>query len=168
MTAPAFEARRISVGIGQLAVTKDPKDLLIAYGLGSCIGISCYDPQTKISGLAHVLLPSSEGKTANPAEPARFADTGTDLLIARLVEAGAIVRRLVVKVAGGAAVLGPANAEKFKIGERNAEAIKERLKRHGITVAAMDLGGTKGRTMEVHPATGKTFVRTAASPANEL
>ena len=168
MTAPATDTRRVSVGIGQLAISKDPKDVLIAYGLGSCIGISCYDPQTKVSGLAHILLPASEGKRADDREPARFADTGIDLLIARLGEAGAVARRLVVKMAGGASVLGPANAEKFKIGERNAEAIRERLRRHGISPAAMDIGGTKGRTMEMHPATGKTFVRTAASPANEL
>jgi chemotaxis protein CheD len=75
---------------------------------------------------------------------------------------------LIIKVAGGAAVLGPANAEKFKIGERNAEAITDRLKRHGLRPVALDLGGTKGRTLEMHPATGKTFVRTAASPAIEL
>jgi chemotaxis protein CheD len=168
MTAPAPDARRVSVGIGQLAVSKDPNEVLVAYGLGSCIGISCFDPQTRVSGLAHILLPSSEGKRAADHEPARFADTGIDLLIARLGELGALPRRLVVKIAGGAAVLGPANAEKFKIGERNAEAIRERLKRHGITPAATDLGGTKGRTLEMHPATGKTFVRTAASPANEL
>jgi chemotaxis protein CheD len=79
-----------------------------------------------------------------------------------------VPRRLVVKVAGGAAVLGPANAEKFKIGERNADAIKERLKLGGISPAATDIGGSKGRTLEVHMNTGKTFVRTAASPASEL
>lgn len=168
MTSSAPDARRVSVGIGQLAISKDPKDVLIAYGLGSCIGISCYDPQTKVSGLAHILLPNSEGKRAEAREPARYADTGIDLLVARLLEAGAVTRRLVVKIAGGASVLGPANAEKFKIGERNAEAIKEHLKRHGISPAASDVGGTRGRTMEMHPATGKTFVRTAASPANEL
>jgi chemotaxis protein CheD len=65
-------------------------------------------------------------------------------------------------------VLGPANAEKFKIGERNAEAIKERLKLHGLRPAAADLGGIKGRTLEIQIASGKTFVRTAASPAVEL
>ncbi|MEO9256112.1 MAG: chemotaxis protein CheD, partial [Tepidiformaceae bacterium] len=70
--------------------------------------------------------------------------------------------------AGGASVLGMANGEKFKIGERNAEAIKERLKRHGLTPVASDLGGAKGRTLEVHPSSGKTFVRTAASAAIEL
>jgi chemotaxis protein CheD len=156
------------VGIGQLAVSKDPNELLIAYGLGSCIGVSCYDPQAKVAGLAHILLPSSEGKRSDEKEPARFADTGIDLLVKRLTESGALPRRLVVKIAGGAAVLGPANAEKFKIGVRNAEAIKERLKRHGLSPAATDIGGTRGRTLELHPATGKTFVRTAASPANEL
>ncbi|MGE0598493.1 MAG: chemotaxis protein CheD [Dehalococcoidia bacterium] len=168
MTSPAADARRVSVGIGQLAISKDPREVLVAYGLGSCIGISCYDPQAKVSGLAHILLPNSEGKRVEEREPARFADTGIDLLVQRMAEAGAVARRLVVKVAGGAAVLGPANAEKFKIGERNAEAITERLKRHGLRPGATDLGGTKGRTMELHPATGKTYVRTAASPANEL
>jgi len=168
MTAPSSDARRISVGIGQLAISKDPRDVLISYGLGSCVGVSCYDPQARVAGLAHILLPSSDGKRADEREPARFADTGVDLLISRLVESGASPRRLVVKIVGGAAVLGPANAEKFKIGERNAEAIKERLKRHGLAPAATDLGGGKGRTLEVHPGTGKTFVRTAASPANEL
>ena len=85
-----------------------------------------------------------------------------------MVAMGAMPRRCVVKVAGGASVLGPANAEKFKIGERNAEAVRERLVQHGLSPAASDLGGTKGRTLELHPATGKTFVRTAASPASEL
>ena len=167
MTAPA-EARRVSVGIGQLAISKDATDVLVAYGLGSCIGITCYDPQTRVGGLAHVLLPNSEGKRSEEREPARFADTGIDLLLKQLAALGASPRRMLVKVAGGAAVLGPANAEKFKIGERNAEAIKERLKHHGISPVAVDLGGTKGRTLEVHIATGKTFVRTAASPASEL
>jgi chemotaxis protein CheD len=168
MTSPAADCRRVSVGIGQFAVSKDPGEVLIAYGLGSCIGISCYDPQTRVAGLAHILLPASEGKQPDAREPARYADTGIDMLIKDLTGQGAIPRRLVVKLAGGAAVLGPANAEKFKIGERNAEAIRERLRRHGISPAAVDLGGAKGRTMEVHPATGKTFVRTAASPATEL
>jgi chemotaxis protein CheD len=168
MTAPPSDARRIPVGIGQLAISKDPNEVLVAYGLGSCIGISCFDPQSRVGGLAHVLLPSSDGKRLEDREPARFADSGIDLLIRRLADAGASPRRLIVKVAGGAAVLGSANAQKFKIGERNAEAIRERLKHHGISPAATDLGGARGRTLEVHVSTGKTYVRTAASPASEL
>lgn len=168
MTSPVSDSRRISVGIGQVAVSSDAQQVLIAYGLGSCIGVSCYDPQAKVAGLAHILLPASDGKRPEAAEPARYADTGIDTLIREMTAKGAVARRLVVKLAGGAAVLGPANAEKFKIGERNAEAIRDRLKRHGISASATDLGGTRGRTMELHPGSGKTFVRTAASPATEL
>jgi chemotaxis protein CheD len=168
MTSPAADARRISVGIGQLAVSKDPAEVLIAYGLGSCVGISCFDPQAKVAGLAHILLPASDGKRPDSQEPARYADVGIDTLIREMASLGALPRRLVVKLAGGATVLSVANAERFKIGERNAEAVRDRLQRHGIFPAAVDLGGTRGRTMELHPHTGKTFVRTAASPAAEL
>ncbi len=168
MTAPATDQRRISVGIGQLAVSKDGREILVAYGLGSCVGVSAFDPETGVSGLVHILLPASEGKTPAPGEPARFADTGVDALLKALACAGVNPGRLTIKLAGGAAVLGPSNAEKFKIGERNAEAIKERLRFHGLRVAREDLGGTKGRTLEVHVSSGKTFVRTAASAAIEL
>ncbi len=168
MTLAAAEQKRVSVGIGQLAVSKDTREILVAYGLGSCIGVTVWDPQARIGGLVHVLLPDSEGRRADDKEPARFADTGIDMLIKKVTEAGGSARRLTVKIAGGAAVLGPANAEKFKIGERNAEAIRERLKKHGLHLGAADTGGVKGRTLEMHMATGKTFVRTAASPASEL
>ena len=168
MTAVATEQTRISVGIGQMAVSKDPREVLVAYGLGSCIGVSVWDPQARVGGLVHVLLPDSEGRRPDGREPARFADTGIDALIQKLTEAGAFPRRLIVKIVGGAAVLGPANAEKFKIGSRNAESVEQRLKRHGINLVAADTGGIKGRTLEMHVATGKTFVRTAASPAIEL
>lgn len=168
MTSAVSDTKRVSVGIGQLAISTDPKEILVAYGLGSCIGVSVYDPGAKVAGLLHVLLPESGGKVPSEKEPGRFADSGIDVLIRQVAEAGGVPRRLVVKLAGGASVLGAANAEKFKIGERNAEAINERLKRHGLSVVASDLGGVKGRTLEVHPASGRTFVRTAASPANEL
>lgn len=168
MTSVVADQRRVSVGIGQLAISHDPRDILVAYGLGSCIGVSVYDPGTKVAGLVHVLLPASEGKPADAREPARFADTGIDTLMRKMTEGGAVPRRLIVKLAGGASVLGPSNAERFKIGERNADAVKERLRQHGLSPAALDLGGIKGRTLELHPATGKTFVRTAASPAVEL
>ncbi|MGE5597531.1 MAG: chemotaxis protein CheD [Hyphomicrobiales bacterium] len=168
MTHPAIEQRRLSVGIGQLAISRDPREVLVAYGLGSCVGVTAYDPEAHVGGLAHILLPSGGGRAANANEPGRFADLAIDELLRRLEEAGADRRRLVVKIAGGASVLGAANAEKFKIGARNAEAIRERLKFHGLSPAAEDIGGEKGRTLELHGASGRTFVRTVAAPAQEL
>ena len=48
----------IKVGMADLKVCKAP-DALTTIGLGSCIGIALYDPSTKISGLAHIMLPDS-------------------------------------------------------------------------------------------------------------
>ena len=48
----------IKVGMADLNICKEP-DILTTIGLGSCIGIALYDPTTKISGLAHIMLPDS-------------------------------------------------------------------------------------------------------------
>lgn len=167
MTAPASE-RRIAVGIGQLAVTRDANEVLVAYGLGSCVAVAMHDPAARVAGMVHVLLPSANGNRPAADEPARFADTGIDGLVRAVLAAGARQERLVVKAAGGASVLGLSNRQKFKIGERNAEAIKERLRAHGLRLAAEDLGGAQGRTFALHLATGRAYVRTATSPAREL
>lgn len=169
MTIAAAPAQqRLSVGIGQLAVTKDPGTVLIAYGLGSCVGVTAWDAANRVAGMVHVLLPASDRPGPDAKEPARYADHAVEALIAKLTQAGASRAQLRVKVAGGASVLGAANAQKFKIGERNAEAIKEQLRKHGLRLFAEDLGGERGRTMELFAADGRTTVRTAASPAREL
>jgi chemotaxis protein CheD len=103
-----------------------------------------------------------------PSEPARFADTGLAAFVKQLCDKGALKSRLVIKMAGGASVLGKENAEKFKIGDRNAEAVQEQLAKHGIRAKARDTGGNKGRTLELQVSSGKTFVRLAASTAREL
>jgi chemotaxis protein CheD len=168
MTSVPATARRISVGIGQIAVSSDAAEVLVAYGLGSCVGVSAYDPVAHVGGLAHILLPEANGSAAATREPAWHAAAGITNLLKDLAAAGASPGRLVVKLAGGAAVLGEANAAKFRIGERNAEAVTELLKQRGIRPSGTALGGVKGRTVELHLASGKTFVRTAASPATEL
>ncbi len=95
----------MAVGIGQLAVSKNPSDTLVAYGLGSCVGATLFDRASGIAGMVHVLLPKSDGRRPS-TEPARFADEGIDTLLAQMKAAGANPRNLVVKLAGGAAVLG--------------------------------------------------------------
>ena len=49
----------IKVGMADLKVCREP-DSLTTLGLGSCVGVALYDPVTKISGLAHVMLPNSK------------------------------------------------------------------------------------------------------------
>lgn len=168
MTATLMTSNRQAVGIGQLAISNDPGVVLVAYGLGSCVGIAVYDPATATAGLAHVLLPESDGHVADPVEPARYGDMAVEALLTAMNLSGAQGNRLVVKLAGGASVLGQANSPTFRVGQRNTESIRAQFKQRGIPIAAEALGGNRGRTLELHPETGKVFIRIAASSAVEL
>ena len=48
----------IKVGMADLKIAKAP-DSLTTLGLGSCIGLTLYDPVAKIGGLVHYMLPDS-------------------------------------------------------------------------------------------------------------
>ena len=47
----------ISIGLGEVKVSRDPGDVLVAYGLGSCLGIGFYDPIARAAGMLHAVLP---------------------------------------------------------------------------------------------------------------
>ncbi len=168
MTATVIAPTRQAVGIGQIVVTKAPDTVLVAYGLGSCVGIAIFDEATSTAGMAHVLLPLAEDQALDPSEPARYGDVAVNALLQAMTRAGAKTTRLIVKLAGGASVLGQANSPTFKVGQRNADAIREQFRQRGIPIAAEELGGNRGRTLELHPATGKAFIRLAASTAVEF
>ena len=44
----------IRVGMADYKVGRAPASI-ISYGLGSCIGITMYDPVTKVGGLLHIM-----------------------------------------------------------------------------------------------------------------
>ncbi len=74
----------IKVGMADLKVT-GPPEVLSTLGLGSCIGICLYDPVTKVSGLAHIMLPNSQ-TIRNNSNRAKFADTAIDDMIDEMIK----------------------------------------------------------------------------------
>lgn len=157
----------IRVGMADYKVGSAPATI-ISYGLGSCIGISIYDPQTKIGGLLHIMLPDST--QSRPSEnPAKFADTGIPLMLADIFQLGASRSRLVAKLAGGAQMFAFANAtDIMRVGARNAAAAKKILQDLRIPVLAEDTGGTYGRTVQIDLATGIYKVKTIDKGEKEL
>jgi len=149
--ATETQGRIHNVGIAEARVVCEP-DLLRTV-LGSCVGVALYDPVRKIGGLVHVMLPTSQGF---PGEPAKFADTGVELLINMMLKAGADKARLIAKIAGGATMFGSERED--GIGYRNAEAVRAKLSEHSICIVAEDLGGTKGRKMLLDTSTGTVTV----------
>ena len=149
----------IKVGMADYKATKLP-GVLITFGLGSCVGIALYDKSTKVSGLAHVMLPSSK-EIKNNSNKAKFADTGIDSLIDEMVKLGARKSNIVAKIAGGAQMFSfSSQNDMLRIGERNAIASKEKLKEHRIRILAEDTGGNFGRTIELNTETGELQIKT--------
>ena len=159
----------VPVGIGELRASKDPLEVLVAYGLGSCIGVCLYDPQVKVGGLAHVMLPSS-ADAASQQPLSKFADQAVPMLIEEMGKLGALPRRMVCKMAGGAQMLvSPGfSGNGFNVGERNAEAVRAALGRHGVALQRAEVGGHRGRTLSIHVSTGRIMVRTIGEKEIEL
>ncbi|MDO8690644.1 MAG: chemotaxis protein CheD [Dehalococcoidia bacterium] len=108
--------KTLAVGMGEICTARDPLVVLAAYGLGSCVGVSVYDPVAKVGGLAHVMLPSSREVSLQKLSY-RFADVAVPALLEQVQKLGAIRKRLICKIAGGArmfAMLG--SSDGFKIG----------------------------------------------------
>lgn len=148
----------IKVGMADANVCVPP-DAITTLGLGSCVGIVLYDPVKKVAGLAHIMLPDST-KIMNNSNKYKFADTGIDELIKEMIKIGAVRGNLVAKIAGGAQMFSFSNnLEMMRIGDRNVEATKEKLKSLGIRILAEDTGANYGRTIEFYPETGKLHIK---------
>ncbi|GAG07508.1 unnamed protein product, partial [marine sediment metagenome] len=94
------------LGISEIQVSKTPGDILITYSLGSCIGLTIYDPVVKIGGMIHYMLPLSKiAPDKARAKPGMFADTGIPLLLKKALELGAAKDRLIVKAVGGSQLM---------------------------------------------------------------
>ena len=149
----------IKVGMADLAATKAPQNL-VTIGLGSCVGICLYDKAMKIGGLAHIMLPdSTQGRTMQ--NKAKYADTAIEVLLEEMTKLGAQKRRITAKIAGGAQMFNfSGNNNTMKIGERNVAAVKEELKRQGISLLAEDTGENFGRTIKFDTNDGSLGIKT--------
>ena len=154
-------------GLGEMKVSKDPTSILACLGLGSCVCVACYDPVSKVGGMAHVVLPDSDGRASSPSP--KYADMAIPMLFEELQKNGALKTRTVIKLAGGAELSrAPGLDNAFKIGERNQEAVKLALSKEGVKVKAEELGGSKGRTVRMYVDTGRVVVTTAGTDSKEL
>jgi chemotaxis protein CheD len=151
------EPERVKVGIAEYEVTTGGA-VLTTSGLGSCIGVALYDTATGAAGLVHVMLPSAEEMEEGNA--AKFADTGTRLLVEELERVGADPGGLEAKIAGGSDMLDFSDGG-AGIGARNAEQVRETLADHGIPLVAEDVGGDHGRSLRLEADSGDLIVKSA-------
>lgn len=140
-------SKTIVIGISDLNIALDG-DVLVTYALGSCVGICLYDPVSKIAGLSHIMLPTITDFKDPNAQKEKYADTAIEILLNKMLAAGALRIRIRAKIAGGAQMFAPVNNTSLAgIGERNIVAVKNELARLKIPIAAEDTGKNYGRTL---------------------
>lgn len=154
-------SKTIVVGISDLNIAQGG-DTLVTYALGSCVGICLYDPVTKIAGLSHIMLPTIADFSNANAIREKFADTAIEILLKKMLNAGASKIRIRAKIAGGAQMFSNmSNVSLAGIGERNILAVKKELLRLRIAVVAEDTGKDYGRTVFFDSAEGIMRVKSA-------
>lgn len=159
--------RLLKIGMAEMAASCHPC-ILATLGLGSCVGIAMYDSFTKISGLAHIMLPSSM-QAINNSNIAKFADTAIVKLVEDMVKLGARRSNIKAKLAGGAQMFAfNQSADIMRIGLRNVAAAKEKLEELGIPIIAEDTGGNFGRTIELYSEDGRLLIKTVGHGIKQI
>ena len=137
----------------------DGSTLLVTVGLGSCVAIALHDPQAKVGGLAHVLLPST-GMSQDRTNRAKFPSTAVPLLCERMQALGARIGRMRAKIVGGASMFTSLlSATGLQIGERNVVATRAALEHAGIPLVAQEVGGDYGRSVYFNVHDGRLIVK---------
>ncbi|MBP2001095.1 chemotaxis protein CheD [Paenibacillus shirakamiensis] len=162
------EQRIVKVGMAELDII-EKTGVIRTTGLGSCVGLTLYDPYLKVAGLAHVMLPSSDIAREGALNIAKYADTAVPSVFDKLIRLGASPKRIVAKMAGGSQMFVFAGkGDTMRIGPRNVESCKLKLAELGIPLIAEDTGGNYGRTIELDCETGILFIRSAQMGIKEL
>jgi chemotaxis protein CheD len=157
----------INVGLGEIKLCQNLDDVLVAYGLGSCLGIGMYDPAVPVAGLLHAVLPfHPNGKIELNS---RYVDTGIEALLSQMEKAGSVHKRLVIRMAGGANILNaPGLSPTFNIGTRNLDAAHEKFAQLNLNLSSFEVGGTIGRTIRFYANNGRMTIRTLCNQEREI
>lgn len=149
--------------MGEIAVARESGTLQTL--LGSCLGLAFYDRRLKLGGLAHIVLPDSQGGGVHPG---KFVDTAVPALISGLQDLAPRERlSLQAKIAGGAnmfAFADPLGA----IGAQNIQAVERVLGERRIAIVARHCGGGQGRRMTLDIATGTVTIQVVGAAATTM
>ncbi|MCA9409996.1 MAG: chemotaxis protein CheD [Candidatus Omnitrophica bacterium] len=148
------------VGVGDIQMSNRLEETIITYSLGSCIGLTLYDPVQKVGGMLHAMLPTvkmSRGQHID--KPGIFVDTGVDRMLRGLERMGACKERLIARIAGCSRTFPEDGI--FEIGDKNYAVLKQRLWDLNIFIRGEDVGGVNWRTLSLRMETGETFLKTS-------
>lgn len=145
----------MTVKMAEMDVVTDGRSLKTI--LGSCVGVILRDPEKRVSGLAHIMLPE---KRRDDAAAGKYADSAVPALLARITGSGARQGALQAMLIGGAQMFPMGNSTLASIGDQNVVAARKALKESRIPIVFEEIGGKAGRSVVFNNLTGQVSVKT--------
>ncbi len=151
-----------AVNFCELKVSQNPAETLVAFSIGSGIGVSIYDPVKKAGGLLNLVLPDSSALSPQKAQlhPHMFADTGLAAFLDALHDIGSQAENLKVVIAGGARVLDQNAA--YNVSHKNYQAVTAFLSGQNLPIDYADIGGISKRSLRLDIGTGENVIQTVS------
>ncbi|WP_238365935.1 chemotaxis protein CheD [Mesobacterium pallidum] len=150
MTSETKDGGRFIVQ-GTFGISDKPGEYLMTI-LGSCVAVCLHDPDRRIGGLNHFLLPGTDNTDMTNM---KYGVNAMELLINSLMKKGASRSGLVAKVFGGARMT-PGLTD---IGQTNAEFARGFLEDENIPILGGSTGGVAARKIRFFPEDGRVQQR---------
>lgn len=142
------------IHVGQCHVDYAPA--AISTVLGSCVAVCLYDPILELAGMNHYLLPLWNG---NGLQSPKYGNICIPRLIDEMVAKGAMTHRMQAKIFGGASITTGTLLASMMIGEKNIIIARDILGEYKIPIVAQDVGGNKGRKIQLDCARGSVLMK---------
>lgn len=148
----------VNVGIGDVKFGTHPM-ILETRGLGSCVGVTMYDPTKKIGGLAHIMLPNSNpSETITDTTKLRYANYALPFMVGKMILMGCFKENIVGKLVGGASMF-KRNSPTLDIGKKNIEAVRKFFHENSLSIVSQHVEGVVGRSLFFDLNNGKVFIK---------
>lgn len=144
------------------------RDTRIRTLLGSCVALVLWHPRHLIGGMCHYMLPGRAGP-AKDGPDGRYADEALDLLAAEVTRAGTRPGEYEAKLFGGGRMFHHPYCDgrqcSGQVQDRNIQAGRDLVRRHGFHLQAEHLGGHGHRNVIFDIWSGHAWVRHTPLPA---
>jgi chemotaxis protein CheD len=149
-----------AVNFSELKISTNTAETLVAFSIGSGIGVSMYDTVAKVGGVLNFVLPDSSKIWSERVNrlPYMFADTGILAFLEALNDIDVKTETLKVVIAGGAQILD--QTSDFNIGLKNYQALISILSRKNLILHHKDIGGSQRRTLSLEIGSGCSIIQT--------
>lgn len=125
--------------------------------LGSCIAVCLYDPISRVGGMNHYMLPSSDD-VLHKQDATRYGLQAMEVLMGSMQKLGARRDRIQAKLFGGAHVLNTGDTD-GSVPSRNIAFIERYVREESMVVLSQDIGGYLPRAVHFYTQTGKVLVK---------